>query len=104
MQIIPLASVPSQNLKITLNGQSCQISVYTQTANSVRSLLIDLSMNGAPVLTGVLCLDRVCIVCQTYYGFVGELIFADTQGTSDPTYDGLGSRYQLVYLLPSEIS
>lgn len=104
MQTVPLSGVPSQNLRITLNGQACQISVYTETASGVQSLYIDLSVNNIAVLTGVICLDRVLIVRESYFGFLGDLSFVDTQGTSDPTYDGLGSRYQLVYYLPSDLS
>jgi hypothetical protein len=35
-------------------------------------------------------------------GFIGNLLFVDTQGSSDPTYDGLGSRFSLVYLTAEE--
>ena len=37
-----------------------------------------------------------------YTGFIGNLLFIDTQGNSDPSYDGLGSRFSLVYLTAEE--
>jgi hypothetical protein len=38
-----------------------------------------------------------------YLGFSGDLVFVDTLGDQDPTYDGLGARYALIYLRPSEV-
>jgi hypothetical protein len=37
-------------------------------------------------------------------GFIGDLIFIDTQGTSDPNYTGLGSRFLLAYLSPTDLA
>ena len=45
----------------------------------------------------MLCLNLVGLVRSAYLGFIGQLAFFDTQGTSDPDYSGLGTRYQLVY-------
>ena len=45
----------------------------------------------------MLCLNEVGLVRESYLGFVGQLVFVDMQGSSDPTYDGLGSRYLLTY-------
>jgi hypothetical protein len=42
-------------------------------------------------------------VRSAYLGFVGDLMFQDLQGTDAPTYDGLGSRFQLVYLDATEV-
>ena len=44
------------------------------------------------------CEDRNRIVRDLYLGFVGDLCFMDTQGTTDPVSPGLGLRYVLVYL------
>jgi len=44
------------------------------------------------------------LVNDVYLGFSGDLEFVDTQGTDDPTFDGLGTRYQLVYLEPSDLT
>lgn len=100
MLVIPLAATPSQKLNALLASQNCQIKVYQKTTG----LYLDLSINDAPVKSGILCLDRVLLIRHAYLGFVGDLCFFDTQGTSDPTYDGLGARYQLVYLEASDLS
>lgn len=99
MQVIPLGAVESQALNTQLGSQNCQISVYSLSTG----LYLDLSVDESPIVTGVLCHDRNRLVRETYFGFVGDLSFIDSQGTSDPTYDGLGSRYSLLYLDPSDL-
>lgn len=98
MQTVALQPVPSQILSVVLGGQNCQIAVYQKT----QGLFVDLNSNGVDISTGVLAHDVVPLVPTTYLGFVGNLVFTDTQGASDPSYDGLGSRYQLVYLTSAE--
>jgi hypothetical protein len=94
MLTVPLQPVPSQQLQIVLGGQNCQIAVYLLGEH----LFVDLNSNGADISIAVRARDAVSLVPTAYLGFVGDLIFTDTQGASDPTFDGLGSRYQLVYL------
>ena len=65
-------------------------------------MFVDINVNGADVVTGVIARDAVPLVCREYAGFSGNLVFIDTQGNSDPVYDGLGSRYSLVYLTAEE--
>jgi hypothetical protein len=100
MKTIPLSAVPSQKPTTMLAGQNCQIKVYQKTTG----LYLDLYVNNAPIVTGVIARDRVLIVRQPYLGFTGDLSFFDTQGVSDPTYEGLGARYQLVYLEASDLT
>lgn len=101
MKLVPLAAVSSQQFSITLNGQNCTISVYQKTTG----VYFDLIVNGAPVSTTVRCLNeaRLCEDRQ-YLGFVGDFIFYDTQGVTDPVYTGLGSRYVLVYLEAADLA
>ncbi|WP_027815228.1 phage baseplate plug family protein [Paraburkholderia bannensis] len=100
MLIIPLPAKPWPKLSVLLAGQNCQISVYQKTTG----LYLDLSVNNAPIKTGIICRDRVKLIRHAYLGFTGDLAFFDTQGVTDPTYTGLGSRYQLVYLEASDLS
>lgn len=94
MTKLPLQSIPSQKIQALLGGQYCRINVYQKTTG----LFMDLYVNGSPVCTAVLCRDRVMLVREAYRGFVGDLTFVDSQGTSDPDYTGLGGRFVLVYL------
>lgn len=99
MQQIPITATPSQKLTVLLGGQQCQISVYQKSTG----VFLDLSVNNAPIVTAIICLDRVKLVRYAYLGFIGDLSFIDTQGTSDPDYSGFGSRYQLLYLQASDL-
>lgn len=100
MQVVPLQSVPSQTVNVGISNQQCQINVYTRTTG----LFFDLFVAGVTIITGVSCLNMNLIVRNTYLGFIGDFVFADTQGTTDPVYTGLGVRYQLVYLAPGDIT
>lgn len=100
MQIVPLTAAPSLRLSILLGGQNCQINVYQKTTG----VYLDLSVNDSPIVSGVVCRDRVALVRDSYLGFTGDLSFFDTQGASDPTYTGFGARFQLVYLEASDLS
>ncbi len=99
MQIVPLQAVPSQTFNVGLANQQCKINVYQKQTG----LFFDLYVAGAVVITGVLCLNLNLLVRNTYLGFIGDLAFVDTQGTSDPDYTGIGIRYQLVYLAIGDV-
>jgi hypothetical protein len=135
MQIIPLQAVPSQTINTTLSGQSCTLNIYQKGIPGVaaplltesgfvllteggqelfaspptyvldQALYLDLTLNGALLLSGVLCRNATAIVRNTYFGFVGDLAFYDTQGSTDPVFTGLGNggRYILAYLSPGDI-
>lgn len=99
MQIVPLQPVPNQKVYVVLGGQSCTL-VVTQRATGV---YMDVYVNNALVLGGTVCRDRNRIIRDAYFGFVGDFAVEDTQGTEDPDYTGLGSRWLLVYFDPSEL-
>jgi hypothetical protein len=114
MQTVPLQAVASQNQQIVLNGQNCEISVYVKTGYAYSdqpafttpntNLYFDLSVNGTPVTTFAIGLNAVRLLKnRQYLDFEGDFMFVDTQGTSDPQVSGLGTRYLLLYLLPSDI-
>lgn len=99
MQIIPIQAVENQAVTVTLAGQACQINLYAK----LYGLFADLYVSNTLVIGGTLVLDRNRLVRSTYLGFIGDLIVYDTQGTNDPSFDGLGSRYMLAYLEASEL-
>lgn len=98
MQTIPLQSQPSQILKAVLGGQNCQIFVYQKP----QGVYVDVVANGIDIVIGVIAEDANIIICREYIGFQGNLMFIDTQGSADPDYLGMGSRWQLVYLTAEE--
>lgn len=94
MQTIPLAAVPNQTLQVQLGEQPCTLDVR-QTSFG---LFINVTVNQTRIVAGVICQNLNPIVRSTYLGFVGDLVFYDTQGTDNPVYTGLGSRFLLMYV------
>lgn len=93
-QFIPITPVASQSFTVQLGGQNCAINIYQLSTG----LYFDLAVNGSDIVNTMICLNLVGLIREDYLGFIGQLVFVDTQGTDDPTYDGLGTRFQLVYI------
>ena len=100
MNIVSIQAVANQTVFVTLNGQNTQINIYQKDSYG---LFVDLYSNNALIIAGVLAQNLRLIVISAYLGFIGDLTFYDNQGTSDPYYTGLGTRYSLVYLAPGDI-
>ncbi len=100
MQTIPIKDVPNQSLNVTLGGQSCQINLRV----TLFGLFVDLYANNALVAGGVVAQNLNPIVRSPSSGFLGDLVFIDSQGSSDPTSPGLGTRWDLVYLSASDLT
>ena len=95
MLLVPLDSVPSQTLFITLGGQACSIALRDNGDNLYFSLFV----SNAPIMVGKICRNRQrLLVGLDYRGFIGDFVFVDLQGDDQPAYIGLGSRWQLYYL------
>jgi hypothetical protein len=99
MQNIVIKNIPSQTFSTNLGGQACVISIYQKSTG----LFIDVASNNVQLVSGVICRDRIKLIRYPYLKFTGDLVFVDTQGLQDPTYDGLGDRYILVYLDAAEV-
>lgn len=99
MQTVPLSADPFQKLTISLGGQACQISLRQE----IYGLFMDVYVNNNPIVLGVVCENRNRIVRDAYLGFDGDFTFQDKQGDTDPFYTGLGTRYVLRYLEPSDL-
>ena len=104
MMFVPLAAVPSQTLSTLLGGQNAQITVFTLTTG----LYFSLVFNDQPIVTTRICRNFALLINQNYSAFQGDFCFVDTQpsipGGSDPIYTGLGARWQLLYLAPSDFA
>lgn len=94
MQLIPTTAQPSQTLTATLAGQPCRINIYQKAPG----LFADLYVNDVLIIAGALCLNTTLLVRNAYLGFIGDLAFFDMQGTDDPVYTGLGTRWLLFYV------
>lgn len=101
MITIPLQAIPAQAFDVSLGGQPCRITLYQKGDY----FYMDLTANNVTVVQGRMVLNSVWIVRYAYLGLSGDLFMCDTMGTNDgPTYDGLGSRYQLYYADAREIA
>ena len=96
---VPLQAVPAQVVRAVLDRQEAVI-----TLRQLRTgLYMNLQLGLTEVVGLVICQNLNRIVRNSYLGFAGDFFFYDTLGTNDPTFDGLGDRYQLVYLSESEL-
>jgi hypothetical protein len=100
MQQIAIQPVPSQQLQVVLDGQQCQIAVYVKT----QCMFFDIAVNGNPLAYAVQAKNLVSLVPTSYLGFSGWFSFLDTQGTEDPQYGGLGTRWILVFLDQEDVN
>ncbi len=99
MQIIPVQDTAAQTFTINLAGQQCQINLYIRTTG----LYCDLYVNNSLIIGGVICENLARIVQNTYLGFLGDLVWLDTQGVDDPASPGLGSRFVFYYLSVADV-
>lgn len=98
---IPIRPVASQILTVQLAKQPCRIEISQKSTG----LFLNLYVNDALIIGGVICQNANRIVRSKYLGFIGDLAFFDTQEgvTDDPYYTGLGSRWVMNYLEASEL-
>jgi hypothetical protein len=99
MLVVPAQALPNQTLQAQLDAQATTLNIYQYSPY----LFMDVLVGGVPVVTGVICQNLNRIVRDLYLGFAGDFVWFDTQGTSDPVYTGVGSRFQLVYLEPADL-
>lgn len=104
MLLVPTQPLPNQQIQCQLNGQACTLNVYQQPFG----LFIDVFVGATQIIAGVICENMNRIVRNSYLGFVGDFAWIDTQAPAvnlaqDPIYTGLGTRFQLLYLFPTEI-
>lgn len=99
MLIVPTAPLANQSFTVLLANQPCRIDIAQKT----NGMFLTLYVNDALVVAGVICQDRNRIVRDAYLGFTGDLEFRDAEGTEDPVYTGLNSRFFLCYLETADL-
>ena len=99
MQIVPVQALPNQSLQVQVGDQAVALNIY----QLAYGLFVDVYLDNALVIGGVIAENLNRIVRSTYLGLVGDFTFVDTQGATDPVYTGLGDRYQLVYLEAADL-
>lgn len=93
MNQIVISALPFQEFSCVLDGQNCVITLR-QVAEY---LFCDLMVEGVQIFSGRRCCVGTDINCYPTPLFSGRLFFVGTLGNSDPQYEGLNSRWILVY-------
>lgn len=95
---IPTTANPNRTIKIILNEQECTLTLRQKGEH----LYLDLTVDDTAVCRGAVCLNLVPIVQVAQNTFSGNLVFVDNESDTAPNYDGLNSRYFLVYYSDDE--
>jgi len=100
MQIVPVKPLRNQTINVQLAGQNCTLNIYQKSTGMFMDVLVD----GSQIIGGVICQNLNRIVRSLYLGFVGDFCFIDNQeGTADPFYLELGTRFILAYLETTDL-
>ena len=91
---IPLQPIPAQEVQVILGGQNCTLSVYWRWGKLYADLLVD----SEPIFAGCICQNLQWVNQSPSPVFSGGLIFVDSLGEDAPRWDGLGTRWALLYL------
>lgn len=94
MKKIPLQKLPSQKVRVVLDGQNVTLSIYYRFGN----MYMDIITNDGLVQQGAVCRNRINVVQVANIIFKGGLYFLDLLGAHDPYYKQFGSRYILLYV------
>jgi hypothetical protein len=104
MLLVPLQAVPSQSIKTVLDNQIVELNIYQLRYG----MFMNVTVNTTLEIGAVVCQNLNRIIRSEYLnmdaGFSGDFVFQDTQGTSDPYFTGLGTRYQLIYLSQDDLT
>lgn len=94
---LPVVATASQTLNAVVNRQFVRLDLYQRSTG----LYLNLWQGNALTVAGALCQNLRPILHADYLGLGGDFVFVDTEGASDPTYDGLGTRYRLTFVSAS---
>jgi hypothetical protein len=100
MLLVGALAIPNQQLSCQLNSQAVGVNIYQYAYG----LFMDVYVAGTAIITGVICENLNLIVRDAYLGFQGDFVWFDGVGASDPVYTGIGTRFKLVYLSPTDLA
>ena len=100
MLVVPLQTLTNQTLQVQLNGQACTLNIFQYAYG----LFASLAVGATPIINSAPCENLVRLVRDAYLGFISDLVFIDTQGSENPNYTELGTRWLLIYLDPTDLA
>lgn len=92
-------AIPNQTFKTVVDNQNCTITLRTLGGK----LYFSLKINDTQIISNQICQNQTKLVPFAYLGLLGHFFFVDEKGSSDPTYDGLNTRYFLMFVSENEI-
>ncbi|MDI2091692.1 phage baseplate plug family protein [Commensalibacter oyaizuii] len=95
MQLISINAVEAQQFSLSFREYSYRFRLLDRGKAGV---FLDVYQGINPVLTGLLCLDRVRIIRSAYVRFPGDFMFVDQEGFDNPSYTGFNNRFLLYFL------
>lgn len=99
MLTVNLNPVSAQQVTVNIGSVSYSIRLVQRSTG----LFMDLSQGESSLFKSVVCLNKNKMVRYKHLGFPGDLIFCDTKGNEDPSFDGLGERFKLFYATEEEL-
>ena len=90
---IPLSAIPHQLVSVVIDDKAYEIEVRQCGS----SLFVSVTIDGEQITSAVRAVNRGSITPWADYRVGTEIVWVDTQGDADPQYDGLGTRWRLVY-------
>lgn len=98
MQQINISPIPAQTFNVVLAGQHCTITLRWRQER----LYLNLSVGAALVCQGAICENRADIIQSPAPDFAGTLHFFDLEGERPPHFEGLNTRWILLYIEEGE--
>ena len=95
---IPLENIPSQKLRVVLDGQNCTLLIYYRFGN----IYLDLYVGDEVVQQGAICPNRASIITRANSIFTGSLHFLDLLADDPPDYNLYNDRFILLYVAEGE--
>jgi hypothetical protein len=90
---LPLSPQPSQTFSVLLGDYELVVTLLWRQTR----LYADIDVSGAALCRGALCEHDADVVQSPSILFYGAFRFFDTQGGEPPRWEGLGSRWILMY-------
>ena len=94
---INLVATPNQSVSANIsdaNGATHIVDINLRTMPD-GYMIMDMGIDGALVFYGRRCINKMPLVLGSPIG--GNFYFQDQYGNTDPEYNGLASRYLLIY-------
>ena len=98
MMRIPLQALPNQQFSCVLGDQNCVVTVRQIGTALYLSCVAD----DESICDGHICNDREPIPSWETNRFDGKFVFQDSIGKKHPSYEELGTRFQLYYMTAEE--